>query len=419
MATWLHVSAGYAPIIGGGEKYIQTMSERFVEAGDDVVVATTNAACAEHWWDPRQPALQPGVDYLNGVRVIRSRVAHLPAAPYSCLLVRRLAGWVPPRDEFIPLLNTLGNYLPWIPGFEGVLEKQAWNAQLVHAINVIWEGPVLAAHRFARRRGLPFVFTPFLHIGEPQVERYYTRPHQLRLLRASDAVIAQTELEANALIHRGVPAHRLHMLGMGVDLDTLHGGDAERFRQRYGIRAPLVTFMGAVTYDKGAVHLTQAMRRLWQRNQQATLALAGRAIAVGGYNRFFDQLSGDERQRILRLGEVAGELKQDLLAATDVFVMPSRVDAFGIVFLEAWAYGIPVIGAAAGGIPGVIEHNVDGLLVPFGDVDKLADSIADLLNDQAKACAFGARGRAKVEARYTWDRVYSDLRAIYTRLASG
>jgi glycosyltransferase involved in cell wall biosynthesis len=115
---------------------------------------------------------------------------------------------------------------------------------------------------------------------------------------------------------------------------------------------------------------------------------------------------------------VSGQLKQDMLAATDVFAMPSRVDSFGIVYLEAWAYGVPVIGCQAGGVPDVIDDGQDGLLIPFGDQQALAAAIDALLADPDRRRAMGQRGRAKVEANYTWEQIYQKLRAIYQELVA-
>jgi glycosyltransferase involved in cell wall biosynthesis len=419
MPAWLHVNAGYWPLVGGAETYVQALSERFARAGEAVIVATSNAECLEALWDPRGATVAPGVQTHNGVTVVRSRVAHLPPTPYAFHALRRLAGMWDGREFGVPLLNRIGHFMPWLPGFGRFLEEHGSGARLVHAVNVSLEGPLIQAYRFARRRKLPLVITPFVHVGNHRfVERYYTLPHHLRMLRDSEAVIVQTALEAEALARRGVAPERLHQIGMGVDLAALQGGRAERFRERHGLTGPIVTFIGAVTYDKGAIHLTQAMARLWEKGHPARLALAGRSIAAGGYDRFFARLPARWQARVLRLGQVTGEAKQDLLAATDVLAMPSRVDAFGIAFLEAWAYSAPVIGARAGGIPGVIEHDVDGLLVPFGEVEQLAASIESLLADPVWARAMGARGRAKVEARYTWDKVYQAVRAIYLSLAA-
>ena len=93
--------------------------------------------------------------------------------------------------------------------------------------------------------------------------------------------------------------------------------------------------------------------------------------------------------------------------------MPSRTDSFGIVYLEAWLCGVPVIGARAGGVPAVIEEERDGLLVNFGDVSDLAVKIKLLLDDRATATRLAEAGRQKVLARYTWEKVFGNIRAVY------
>ena len=64
-----------------------------------------------------------------------------------------------------------------------------------------------------------------------------------------------------------------------------------------------------------------------------------------------------------------------MLAAADVFAMPSRTDSFGIVYLEAWLYRLPVIAARTWGMSDVVRNGEDGLLVPFGDVSVLAQTL--------------------------------------------
>ena len=96
--------------------------------------------------------------------------------------------------------------------------------------------------------------------------------------------------------------------------------------------------------------------------------------------------------------------------------MPSRTDTFGIVYLEAWLYDKPVIGAAAGGVPEVIADGVTGYLVPFGAVAALADRIARLLADPALRARLGAAGHAAVLREHTWDAKIARITAIYERL---
>ncbi len=144
------------------------------------------------------------------------------------------------------------------------------------------------------------------------------------------------------------------------------------------------------------------MRRLWDEGRDATLVLTGPMLSdVRG---FFAAMSAEERARIRPLGFVTKETQADVLAATDVLALPSRTDSFGIVFLDAWANGIPVIGANAGGIPGVVSDGVDGLLVPFGDVAALAGALRRLLDDPGAAAADGrSRAREGADALHMGD----------------
>ena len=118
------------------------------------------------------------------------------------------------------------------------------------------------------------------------------------------------------------------------------------------------------------------------------------------------------------LGSVDDAEKRDLLAAADVFAMPSRTDSFGIVYLEAWLYRKPVIGARTWGVMDVIEDGRDGLLVPFGDVPALAAALSGLLADASRRAEMGAYGAEKVYRMHTWDVKYPLVRDLYFRLVA-
>jgi glycosyltransferase involved in cell wall biosynthesis len=403
--------------VGGAETYLRAMSERLVRDGHAVTVATTNASRVQCFWDPRQPRLLEGSTSVNGVSVIRSRLGHLPLSPWTFYLLRRLAtelARLPHQGR--TLLDGLAPYMPAVPNMESDLERLTTGFDVVHSVNISLEWPLIVGLRYARRHRLPFVVTPFVHVGDREVERFYTMPHQLAALRDADCVIVQTDIEARKLTLLGVSQERIVRLGMGVDLDHSCGGDGERFRAQHGIDGPVVTFMGAVTDDKGIVHLTRAMQHLWQGGSTATLVIAGQPMEPTSFERAYADLPETHRQRVRRMGVVSGQLKQDMLAGTDLFAMPSRVDSFGIVYLEAWSYGVPVVGCRSGGVPDVVEHGQDGLLVPFGNQALLALAIESLLDAPERRRAMGQRGRAKVEAHYTWDSIYAKLRATYQDL---
>jgi glycosyltransferase involved in cell wall biosynthesis len=298
------------------------------------------------------------------------------------------------------------------------MQQAAQSASLIHAINITFEHPVLRAAESAQALHKPFVLTPFVHIGDAQVARNYLMPHQVALMQQAGAVLTQTQRESAALAALGIAESRLHVLGMGVNLREREGANAAAFREYAHIPpgVPVITFMGSLTYDKGAVHVLEAMPAVWQAQPDAVAVFAGEAPGPGGFEDAFNAIPADKRSQVKRVGVVTGLMKQNMLAATDVFSMPSRVDSFGIVYLEAWMHGKPVIGANAGGVPDVIAHGEDGLIVPFGDLPALGQALLRLTGSQAEREAMGEAGRRKVEARFTWDSRYQVLRDIYLQL---
>jgi glycosyltransferase involved in cell wall biosynthesis len=107
--------------------------------------------------------------------------------------------------------------------------------------------------------------------------------------------------------------------------------------------------------------------------------------------------------RVIFTGVVSDEELIGFYKACDVFLMPSRQEGFGIVFLEAMAFEKPVIGGNHGGTPEVIVDNETGFLVEHGDVNSLADRIIRLLLDGELCKRMGQAGRRRVEENYTFD----------------
>ena len=92
--------------------------------------------------------------------------------------------------------------------------------------------------------------------------------------------------------------------------------------------------------------------------------------------------------------------------------MPSRHETFGLGYLEAWLHGKPVIGGDVPALRDVIDDGQDGIVVRQR-VDDVARAILRLLDDPPSAAAMGARGRAKVDARWSWDAVMDRVEAAY------
>ena len=135
---------------------------------------------------------------------------------------------------------------------------------------------------------------------------------------------------------------------------------------------------------------------------------------------------GDDRRRLQELAEEAGvgesvhfvghqaeeELKSYYRKA-EVFAMPSCQEGFGIVFLEAMAFGKPVIGAASGGIPDIVIDGATGYLVNYGDVDTLAARLIRLLADPDLRQKMGVAARQRIKENYTFDHFRRHLRQLF------
>ena len=414
----LHVIQRYYPYTGGSEIYFQEFSEGLAADGHDVTVLTTDAWDLEHFWAPNRRRVEERVTIHNGVRVLRFPVWRAPGPPIIYPVLRRLMVELGRIPGTLPLVRQLSRITPRVPELERYLRNTAEPYDLVNTTNITLDLTIMPALKFARRRGIPHVCTPFIHLGEPDSDyilRYYSQPHQIDILRRSVAVLTQTPSETAYLRQRGVDPDRLVEIGGWIRPEALAGGDGVRFRERFAIAGPMVLCIGAAAYDKGTMHVIEAMGRLWRRGSDARLVLITSNV-LGPFEKYWNTLADETRARIILIRSASHVEKLDALAAADVFAMPSRTDSFGIVYLEAWFYGVPVIGAIAGGVPDVIADGQDGFLVPFGDVDQLAERITALIEDPGQAKAMGARGRDKVLRTMQFEQKYALLLQVYRRV---
>lgn len=144
------------------------------------------------------------------------------------------------------------------------------------------------------------------------------------------------------------------------------------------------------------------MQRLWADNPHATLVLAGPPDPATDLTALLAMLTPTERARVTELGILDDDQKAALLGRATCLVLPSTNESFGLVVLEAWMQGTPVI---AMDIPVLRETNTDGvagLLVDPADADSIAEAIAALLDDPAATESMGRAGRAKATGRFSW-----------------
>jgi len=393
----------FYPYSGGYENYVLRLAKHLHSCGHNVCVLTSNAFDLESFWLRKLRTLPVGSENVGGVDVQRFPISYRKWIRRAGRLLAYLPNWRLRARFSTPSFRVIG-----------IVEALRRTApDVIHIGPLPYNRLMYEGLREGRRMGARVITTPCVHFGEDgnnEVAQHYTRPYQMRLLEESDAVLALTHMERRRLIELGVRAEKVSAFGLGIDIAEVTGGDAERFRAKWEVRGPIVFHLGTKAPDKGTISVVEAMKTLWAKGAEAWLVLAGASI------RAFDDYIGAQPKlpRLLNFGPVDDADKRDLLAATHVLVHPSRVESLGMVYLEAWANGKPVIAADTAVSREIIEPGKDGLLVPFGDTLAIAAAIQQLLTDQSSSERMGEAGRHEVCGRFSWDAVLPEISKVFS-----
>jgi len=171
--------------------------------------------------------------------------------------------------------------------------------------------------------------------------------------------------------------------------------------------------VGNLTKTKGFDLLIRATNILSDKGYDLNLTIIGAGDQRPYLSSLIKSLKLDDR--ILLTGAVANQTVRNLYPLADIFVLPSYSETFGIVYLEAMAAGLPVIGVRGQGIDGVVKHGENGLLVKPRDVDDLVAQIEWLLSNHRQAAQLAECGRQLVESQYLMPRLIERIVQVYER----
>ena len=226
-------------------------------------------------------------------------------------------------------------------------------------------------------------------------------------LCASDAI-------RQILIAQGIPRERALTIHEGIDLAHVDAAPPVSVREAFWLptNAPVVGCVGALVDHKGHRYLVHAAADIVRAVPEARIVILGEGDLRDELSRLIHEL-GLERH-VLLPGFRPDVLS--LLKAVDVFVMPSITEGLGTSILDAMACRKAVVASAVGGIPEVVEDGRTGLLVPPRDASALGSALVRLLRDPSLAGRLADAGRARVEQRFTADRMVQDTLDVYRRL---
>lgn len=285
----------------------------------------------------------------------------------------------------------------------------AFQPDLIHAHHV-WVTPYIASES-----GLPYVIS--CHgtdlMGYKKGPRY--REYALSAAQDAHAIIAiSRQVQADAIRTYQVPKERVPLIGNGFGTDhfkLLPDVSKESVLEEFGLSGgdrPLVSFVGKFTDFKGIDVLLRAAA-IYERR------LPGVQTVLVGHGSLWEEMHALKEQLGLKGVHFLGHQSQDILAriynVADVSVVPSRVEPFGLVAVEALACGTPVVATNAGGLPDFINEEV-GALVPVDDPESLAQAIVNEIENDTKQTK-GVYANQYAYENYTWEKQVAKMVALY------
>lgn len=270
-----------------------------------------------------------------------------------------------------------------------------------------YRGDVVAG-TVARRAGLPVVSTVHGFTGGGGKNRFYEWLQE-RALRRHDAVVAVSDPIRRRLLSRGVDGDRLHLVRNAWRRDgpLLDRGEA---RDRLGLSpdAFVVGWVGRLSREKGPDVFLEAMDRLAREVPDATASVVGTGAERDALEARAAEAGLDGRVRFHgRVPEAA-----EVYRAFDVFVLSSRTEGTPMSLLEAMDAEVPVVATRVGGVPDVVRHEREALLVPPADAGALAEAVARVRRDREPARDRARRARARIDREFApgpWTDRYEEI----------
>lgn len=388
MATHL-----FSPARGGTENLAKSIAEYIMESRYRVQVITTNAYSTEAFFLKDRRRIAKNIDQENGLLIRRMGFSTRFRRVLN-LLIRMASRLNFPFSNYVKILRF------------GPRSSDYYRALISQKPDLIITAPfpmlnTLYARRAASLLNRPLITIPCFHV----IDRHsFQNPILLENCRRSDAIIALTEFEKDHFVNeQGLNADNIFVIPPAIDKKKESPpGNRRAIRKRYGIREKHVLLsLGQHGMHKNILGIVYSMPYVWQKIPDTALVIAGATTAYTPVLKK-EALETAEKSggRIYFLDNFPDHQKDEIFEMSDVFISLSEFESFGIVFIEAMNYGLPVIGCKNAVVESIVGEFRSGLLVDPHNLTNVAGAVIELLLEPDTRKMYGRRSMAAVEKLY-------------------
>ncbi len=386
MMKILILSWEYPPrIVGGLSRHVYWLSRSIAELGHEVVVGTLSNSRTTI------------IDENNNLLIIRVDPYAIPSPDFI--------SWVHQFNQIIleHVIETTGLDIDiihahdWLVARSGIILKHLYRKPLIVTIH---------STEYGRRNGLHNIFERHIH----EVEWFLT-------YEAWKVIVCSNYMRNEVRRIFNVPRDKIYVIPNGVNpIRKMGKNEITKVLEKYNIPwdKKIVLFVGRLVYEKGAHILVESIPRILRVVDDVFFVFVGTGPMEEYLIKRTDELG--VKNRTVFTGFVSDDELHALYNAAYVAVFPSLYEPFGIVALEAMSIGKPVIVSNTGGLSEIVEHGKNGLKVPPGDIEALANAIIELLLKPETAERMGKAGYEMVYNKYTWHRIAEQTLNVYRKV---
>ncbi len=318
-----------------------------------------------------------------------------------------------PSDSVVVLRARLSRWIwpHWLP----LLWKVFWKIYR-DRISEVWVGHLLPLGTVIYVLKIVTCYmlhvTCFIHGYDLLLTERHWRKRILarRILEGANRIVTNSAYGKSLVVARGIPQAKVVIVypcPIFIPPLSIRGGEGE-LRKRYHLEGKKILLTVARLVERKGVDLVlEALRYLHETKFSAMENVVYVIVGDGPERKNYELGIINYELPVLFVGAVSDNELAAWYEACDVFIMTPRkigpdVEGFGLVYLEANAFGKPVIGSRTGGVPEAVIDGETGLLVDESDVDGIANAIQRLFSDDAFRKKLGEQGKARVEREFQW-----------------